>query len=324
MKTNNDKFYHEPTQTITNIGEFRTKSSCCSWRTEGTSLWFIIFLFSLFSFLLFGCSSAPQPTGEIFADRNLALAQIDLANKAASRGRYDEAMDIMKEARRLAVSADDPYLRVRTSIGLGDILFSMGDHDNALEELDKASKEGDSSGQPVLASLARIYTIRAKLVMLANGVRTDIDAEELRTQLDPEMAAVKDDEINNAISCITLGLAEKQLGHWAEAENAVRQALAIHVKNFRLEDAAYDWFLIASIRSVAGNYDDALEALREAISLDRRAENGFGLASSWEAMGDVNQKAGRIQDAQDAWRRAAEIYRAIGLPGYAERIESQL
>ena len=281
-------------------------------------------LILFFVFLLFSCSSAPQPTGEIYADRNLAFTQIDLANKAASRGRYNEALNLMEEARRLAVGADDPELRVRTAIGLGDILFSMGDHDEAFGEWEKAINEGGSSGQPVLASLARIYAIRAKLVMLANGMGTDAAAEELRTQVNREIAVFRGDEIYDAIANITLGLAEKQLGRWDEAENAVRRALAIHEKNHRLEDAAYDWFFIASIHSVAGNYDDALEALEKAISFDRRAENGYGLASSWQAVGDVNGKAGRTTDARAAWQRAAEIYEAIGLTEKAKELQNKL
>jgi tetratricopeptide (TPR) repeat protein len=300
MKAKNNKFYHKQ----------------CSW--------LIIFFFSLFTLLFLGCSSAPQPTGDVYADRDDAVAQMNSANRAASRGQYDNALNLMEEARRLAVGSDDPNLRVRTSIGMGDILFSMGDHDNAFEAWENAINEGDASGDTVLASLARIYAIRAKLVMLTNGMGTDAGAEELKAQLNAEMAAVRNNEIYSATAYITLGLAEKALGRWTEAESAVRQALNIHEKNHRLEDAAYDWFLIASIHSVAGDYDKALEALGTAISFDRRAENGFGLASSWEAVGDVNQRAGRLQDAQAAWRRAAEIYRAIGLPAYAERIESQL
>jgi len=318
MKTKNDKFYHEPHRHHELLIRYPPLFVCVPKERVRVGLWLIIF-----SFLLSSCSSAPKPTGEVYADRNNALSQIDLANQAASRGRYNDALDIINEARRLAVSTDDPGLRVRTSIALGDVLFSLGDHDNAFEEWEKASNEGDASGEPVLASLARIYAIRANLVMLANGMRTDVDAEELRAQLNLEMAAVRDNEMYNAVAYITLGLAEKALGRWAEAENAVKRALDIHEKNYRLEDAAYDWFLIASIRSVAGDYDGALEALGTAISFDRRSENGFGLASSWKAVGDVNEKAGRIENAQAAWRRAAEIYRAIGLSTYAERIESQ-
>ena len=288
--------------------------------------WLFIFLFIV---VFFGCSSAPKKAVEIRVDRNVAIQQLNLVNQLVSRGRYDDALRGLREARRLAVSTDDPYLRMRTSISRGDILFAMGRHDEAFSEWDSASLEGDASGEPVLASLARIFAIRARLVLLANGTDagTDAIAEEYKAQINREIAIVRNDEISSATGYIALGLAEKALGHWTEAESAVKRALDIHEKGNVLEDAAYDWFLIASIRSVAGNYDGnegALEALRSAISFDRRAENGFGLASSWQAMGDVSQKAGRMQDAQAAWRRAAEIYRAIGLSSYAERIEGQL
>jgi tetratricopeptide (TPR) repeat protein len=135
------------------------------------------------------------------------------------------------------------------------------------------------------------------------------------------MGVVRSDQLSTAAGYVTLGMAEKQLRRWAEAENAVRQALAIHEKSLSLEDAAYDWFIIASIRSVAGNHNAALEALRMAISFDRRAENGFGLASSWQAMGDVFQKAGRPGDSESAYRRAAEIFRALGFIDRAEKLE---
>ena len=293
------------------LGEYKPRSftPCSPW----------LFLF-LFAVVFSGCSSAPQPTGEIYTDRNNAANQINLANKASSRGLYDDALVYMNEARRLALSTDDPHLRVRTSIGLGDVFFSLGRYDEAFGEWDNASSEGDSSGEAALAALARIYSIRSRLVLLGDGTGDANTVEEYRAQLNRDMAVVRNDDISTAVAYIALGLAEKALGRWAEAESAVRRALDIHERNYRLEDAAYGWFLIASIRSVAGNYDGALEALRSAISLDRRSENGYGLASSWHAMGDVNQKAGRTQDAEAAWRRAAEIYRAIGLPDQAERI----
>ena len=293
-------------------------------REAPCTLWLFFFLFSLLFFLFFSCSSAPKKAVEIRVDRNVAIQQLNLVNQLVSRGRYDDALRDLGETRRLAVSADDPYLRLRTSISRGNILFALGRHDEAFQEWDNSSTEGDASGEPVLASLARIFAIRGRLVLLANETATDAAAEDLKAQVNREMAVVRNDELSSAAGYVTLGLAEKQLGHWAEAESALRRALDIHEKSDSLEDAAYDWFLIGSIRSVAGNYNDALEALRSSISFDRRAENGFGLASSWQAIGDVNQKAGRSQDAQTAWRRAAEIYRAIGLPTHAEKLEEQL
>jgi tetratricopeptide (TPR) repeat protein len=279
----------------------------------------IVVLIGVFS----GCSSAPKKATEIFTDRNTAIKQLDLANLTANRGRYQEALVILEGARNLAVSTDDPALRIKTSISRGNFLFALDRHTEAFAEWESAADEGDSSREPILAALARIYSIRARIVLLDTEAGA-ANVEELRGQLNREMTALRSDDNATAIGNITLGLAEKQMGRWAEAESAVRRALSFHESGLFLEEAAYDWFLIASIRSMAGNYDSSLEALGTAIRFDRRAENGFGLASSWQAMGDVLEKAGRGGEAPAAWRRAAEIYRAIGLIDLAEKTEGLL
>jgi len=280
---------------------------------------FVLFVFSIVVFS--GCSSAPKKTTDVFNDRNTAIKQLDLANFTANRGRYEDALVILEEARKLAVSADDPPLRLKTSMSRGNFLFALGRNADAFAEWESASGEGDASGEPVLAALARIYSIRAKIVLLDAETGT-ANAQELKDQLNREMTTVRSDSNATAVGNVTLGFAEKQMGRWVDAENAVKRALSYHESGTLLEDAAYDWFLIASIRSLAGNYDSSLEALRTAIRFDRRAENGFGLASSWQAMGDVLSKAGRGGEAASAWSRAAEIYRAIGLNNMAKKVEA--
>ena len=264
-----------------------------------------------------GCSSAPKRPAENFTGRNIAVSQLNLADHAANQGHYEDALLLLEEARRLALATDDPSLRIKTSVNKGNYLFSLGRHDEAFREWENAAREADASGEQVLAALARIYSIRASIVLLA----TDASAEDLLRRLDRETAAVKSDQLADAAALVTRSLAEKHLKRWTQAESTAKQALAIHEKNLYLEDAAYDWFLIASIRSVAGNYNTAVEALNEAIRLDRRAENSFGLASSWQALGEVYQKAGRTADSGSAYIRAAEIFRAIGHGDRAEKLE---
>ena len=278
----------------------------------------IIFLFSL---VFSGCSSAPKKQNEIFTERNTAENQLNLANRTANRGFLEDALVIMEDARRLALSTDDPSLRIRTLISRGSILFSLGRQSEAFADWENAASEADASGEKVLASLARIYAIRGSVIQLAGGEASAASADECRENLAREMNIVKNDAFATAVGYVTLGMTEKESGRWAEAESAVKKALDFHVKNLSLEEAAYDWFIIASIRSMAGNYDSALEALGSAISYDRRAENGFGLASSWHASGEVYQKAGRDEEARAAFRRAAEIYRALGHVKYAEQLE---
>jgi len=283
------------------------------------------FLFAVlfFSFAVFsGCSSAPKKAAEVFTDRNTAIKQLDLANLTANRGHYEDALVILEGARKLALSTDDPSLRLNTSISRGNFLFALGRHQEASAEWKRAADEGDASGETVLAALARIYLIRASVVLLDTETGA-ANVQELKDQLSREMTAVKSDANATAVGNITLGLAEKQMERWAEAESAVRKALSYHENELFLEEAAYDWFLIASIRSMAGNYDTSLEALNTAIRFDRRAENGFGLASNWQAMGDVLLKAGRGGESAAAWSRAAEIYRAIGLNNLAEKVEGK-
>jgi len=296
--------------------------------TKKVQFFFLLFI-PCFTFLILSssCSSAPKKPVEIFTDRIMAANQLNLANHTANRGRYDDALLILEEAWRLALSTDDPALRIKTTISRGSILFYLGRHDEAFRSWEIAAAEGDASNHAVLAALARIYTIRSTLVLLGaegQGSGTDGIVEEYKVDLSREMSIVKSDSLAVAAGYVTLGMAEKQLGRWAEAESTVKKALEIHEKSIYLEDAAYDWFLIASIRSMAGNYNAALEALRTAINFDRRAENGFGLASSWQAMGDVHQKAGQTEESRAAWRRAADIFRAIGLAEKAEKLEMLL
>lgn len=277
------------------------------------------FLIAFFS----GCSSAPKKPLEIYTDRDIAANQLNLANYAANRGRYEEALRLLAEARRLAVTTDDPEMRIKTSMSKGNILFAMGNQAEALPELEKAAAEGETSGEKVLAALARIYIIRCKLRLQEEGAKDSAAIKELTNQLLSEMAVVRSDTLASASAYVTLALAEKLAERWAEGESAARRALDIHERGLFFEDAAYDWFVIASIRSVAGNYDSAIAALNQAINFDRRAENGFGLASSWQALGDVYQKAGRTEESRLAYRRSAEIFRAIDFTAQAEKLEAQ-
>ena len=282
-----------------------------------------IFLGMFFSLALFsGCSSAPKKPAEVFTDRNIAASQLNLANQAANRGRFENALNFLAEARRLALATDDPQLRIKTSMSKGNILFSMGRHDEALKELNAAAAEGDTSGETVLAALVRIYLIRARVRLQEEDAKNSVSVQGLTDQINKELAIVKDDALASAAGNFTLGMAEKLAGRWTEAESAITKALTFHEAGRYLEDAAYDWFFIASIRSVAGNYNSAIEALNRAIHFDRRAENGFGLASSWQAMGDVYKKAGQAEKSLEAYRRSAEIFRAIDFADKAKKLEA--
>jgi tetratricopeptide (TPR) repeat protein len=274
--------------------------------------------------IIFGaCSSAPKRPAEITAKRTTAGSQLELANQEADRGNFAVSLTLLEEARRIAVSADDPPLLIRCSLARGNILFAQGLGAEAAEAWNAALAEADRSADRELAALCRVYMNRAKLLSSSGGGGAGGSAEAIRAEVAKDLALITRDKLAAALAWTVIGLAEKENRRWKEAEAAVKKALDIHQKESYLEEAAYDWYLIASIRSTAGNYDAALEALGEALSLDRRAENSFGLAADWRALGDVYRKMNRPADAEAAYRRSAAIFRAIGLEQKAAELEDR-
>ena len=269
-------------------------------------------LFTLLAVLVLSasCSSAPKKPKEIFTERNTLAGQLDLAVKTANQGNFKDALASVEYVNKKSVSLDSPHLIVRSSIVMGNILFAIDRYDEAFAQWDRGIEAAVRDKEKNLESEARIYRARGSLLL---PDKNNVNIEEIKTMLNREINSLKDDPAAQAAGYAVLGLAEKEQRRYAEAEAALRKALAIHEKQLFLEDAAYDWFIIASVYSVNQKYSDAVNALNNAITLDRKAENGFGLASSWRALGDVFIKSGNTAEAASAYRRSADIYNALGM-----------
>ena len=264
-------------------------------------------LFLLFLLALAACSTPPKNQGDVFEMRKRAETQLDQGNRQADRGSLDTALVFIDEALRFAVLADDGSLRVRAGLSHSNVLFSMGRLEEAAEGWNQALNEAQRMNDRELAAICRIHSSRGRL--LSTGGRGD--AQSICDDVNRDMAMIKSDRMYIAFAWTVIGLAEKELGRYAQAEAALRRGLDIHEKDRNFELAAYDWFLIASFRSLSGNYSGARQALESAIVFDRRVENSWGLANDWRAMGDVQKKAGEYEAARAAYIRAAEIFRAL-------------
>jgi tetratricopeptide (TPR) repeat protein len=268
--------------------------------------------------MLTGCSSAPKRPVEVFTLRNMAETQLEMANKQADQGNYAQALSLLDEARRFAVSTDDPRLLIREGLSRGNILYNLGQSAEAVEAWNRALAEAELAGEIELAALVRIYIARSRLLT------HNATADEVKTHINRELSLLKSDQLSIALAWTVIGLAEKENRRWTDAEAAVKKALDIHEKNNYLELAAYNWFVIASIRSSAEHYDTAEAALWNAIGFDRRAENTYNLGMDWRALGDVYKKAGKQTQSLAAYRRAADIFRSISLEDAAQSIEERM
>ena len=276
-------------------------------------LLFVPLLAALFD----SCSSVPPRPAEVFAVQSMADTLIGRANAESDKGNYSEALILLNEAWKLAVSTDRPALRVRVNLARANALYALGRTGEAERIWRDAEEEANFAGEPLLASASRVFRARS---MLLSGKQNPEGTMEL---LQTEQGNLKGDKLLYAMSWTVKGLAEKELGYFSEAEKSIMNALSIHDKGRYLEQAAYDWYLIASIRSVAGNYNGAIQALNRAIGFDRRAENTFGLAMDWAAMGDVYLKSENENNAFFAWNRSAEIFRVMEKEKEALEVESR-
>ena len=96
-------------------------------------------VFSVFAVMLFAsCSTAPKRPVEIFTLLNMTETQLDLVNRAADRGNYTMALDLLVEAKRLAVSTDRPKLLIRAWLSEGNVYYYL----NRSAEADMVWKAG--------------------------------------------------------------------------------------------------------------------------------------------------------------------------------------
>jgi tetratricopeptide (TPR) repeat protein len=272
-------------------------------------------------FFSVACSTAPKRPAEVFELRRMAESQMELANKAADQGNYDAALLLLDDAWRIAVSADDPSLRIRTELSRGNVLFSLGRGEEASLSWNTALAEAEKAGSRELGSLSRIHIVRGLILSAGEGGEI---SPSLREEIDRELGHIKSDRFYVAFGWVVAGLADKKMGRYGDAEDSVKKALGIHEKDRYLEQSAYDWYLIASIRSSAGQYAAARDALDSAVALDRRAENSWGLATDWRALGDVLKKAGDAAESVAAYRRAVEIFRSLGMDAAAAEVENRI
>jgi tetratricopeptide (TPR) repeat protein len=252
------------------------------------------------------CSSKPKSKGDVFSLRPHAENLLESGNRESGRGNFETALIILNEAKRNAILCDDPSVIIRCTLSRANVLYSLGRTDEAFSEWTAAVAEAQKSGNRELLSVCRIFLSRGNLVSGRDSAQSVLD------EVNREQSNIKTDKLYIAFSWQVKGLALRALGSYSDAEDAIKRSLEIHEKGNYLENASYDWYTIASIRSLAGNTQGALQALESSIAIDRRIENSWGLAASWRAMGDVYRKEGNEQSALTAYERARAIYSALG------------
>ncbi len=263
---------------------------------------------------IISCSSVPKGPAEITNIRGYGKTQLQLANLESDKGNYELALDYLEGAWGYAAQSDDPDLRIKVMLSRGNVYLYRGRLERARLDWDTALAEAQREGMNELAAAAKIHIARGMLLdAIGKGNADAALAMETELVFLKEMDNIKKEQTYLALAWAGAGLAEKEQGLWDKAEASLKNSLKIHESGNYLKRAAYDWYLIASVRSKAGNYASAVDALMQAVSFDRRAENSHGLGSDWTAVGDVYVKMGERGKAENAYLRAIEIFTAASM-----------
>ena len=288
-------------------------------RKARRTLIYISFTAGLFIMLVsVSCSTAPKNPGDVYTLRTSAESLLESANKDAGRGNFANALLLLDKCKQNAILADDPSLIIRTCLSRGNVLLALRRTKEAFAEWDFAIGEAERFENAELLSVSKIFRARGNLNSGRAGAQAVLD------EVNSESLNIKKDRLYLAFSWQVKGLALRVMGSYRQAEDAVKRSLEIHEKDSYLENASYDWYIIASIRSLAGDTTGALAALDTSIALDRRIENSWGLAASWRAKGDVYSKASRQNEADEAYRRAMAIYLAMANQDEAAETERRM
>jgi tetratricopeptide (TPR) repeat protein len=253
-----------------------------------------------------GCSSAPKGAGESYAVRNKAAEYSKLADQALGRGEYDTAVKIYREALEADSSIDDVAGAAGIHASLGRAYLAAGLAAQAEKEFSSAIEYARISGARPAAALA---TAGLGELLYAKG-----DREGALARFEEALGLASGDEAAAAVALHDAATAKAALGREAEAEADLAKAAAINKKLKRPTELASNHYVLASIRSKAGDLAGAMSAILAALASDKKAENGPGIAQDLAAAASISARAGNKQEAYDYWTRSFDTALAANRP----------
>ncbi len=109
-----------------------------------------------------------------------------------------------------------------------------------------------------------------------------------------------------------LGAACKATGDLDRAMEWLRKALAVDLGEKLFEEAAADYYMIASVFSKQGDYASAAENALLALDYDKRTENALGVTKDLLALGLIASRAGDHETAYGYFERSRLAATALG------------
>jgi tetratricopeptide (TPR) repeat protein len=253
--------------------------------------------------MMAGCSSAPKKQDQLFDLRNRAAETAKFGNDAFRKGDLEQAMRLFTLALALNAAADSRAGLVDSYNSVGKVHLARGAGDEAVRHFQEALRIAEDMADPGLIAQSRNSLGEAAFAAADFAGALALFGQALDTHgLGGQTRAVI---LHNQ------GAALRRLGRTAESGEKFEAALRINSRYKNWFEAASNSYMLASLRSEAGNASGALALARQALRYDRRVENSRGIAKDYVALGRITAKSGDEARALEHYERAVLVLRSM-------------
>ncbi len=256
--------------------------------------------------IVLSCSTPPKKSDTVSTTKNQAAQDAATGDGYYRQGRYELAVQFFTLSLGEYTSIDDTEGVIDVYNALGKTYISMGALSMAEDILTRARELAEGAKPDLLF----VTTLNLGELYLSKG-----NADSARATFEKALAmpAGSRTPAQTAILYHDLGTAAKNLSDPAKALEYYGKALDLDLAGKLTEQAASDYYMIASVHSLAGRYDDALKNATLALSLDKQIESSRAIAGDLYALGLISTKKGDTAAAFDYYQRAYLVFTTLGI-----------
>lgn len=246
------------------------------------------------------CSTAPKKTEVVVETRNQAAEATQAGNSYYRQGRYDLALRFFTQALEYSTSVDNLEGVIQSSNSIGKVSMALGAFADAEKLFSRAlAQAGDRLDLAALSAsnLGELYMRTGDYQKALDVFDRLLAAESAKTGSGLTGA-------QRALLLHNRGTAYKNLGELKKAREDLSSSLAMNLAAKLVEEAAADYYVLASLDAKEGDLESAKKNAELALSLDKKVENSLGIAKDLYALGVISSRRGDTAAAYDYLRRS--------------------
>lgn len=273
----------------------------------------------IFIILFFGCGSKDTTI------KNQVKSNIEEFKKTGysfyRKGNINNAIEYFKRGIELAYSVDSTYQLVELYCALGDIYLSIGDVENASNNIFTAEKiekyERSRNSFTVLISIAKYYS------KLFDKTKNENFIEKSESYFEMAKKNIQTDE-DWAVYHNNFGKLMMKLNNYSIALQNFEKAIKINESKKNFLGAADNFYNIGILYERTGEYEKALFNYKKALQNDKLVENSDGIYMDNKKIALMYSKLGNKEMAKYYFEKARLVAISLNNKEYVEEIEKMM